>query len=224
MSKPRKPPKHRFRRPRLSAAVLAGIDAITDGNPELRAALVASVPALDGAFLAAFTTVPPHVRATMTLAFRDAVMGLGDGKDCDYHPQVKAATVRYLAIGRSEYSQIVTAPTGDGSFVGFTIVCPSCDRLPTRELVRRMVKQHAAVLRQSAEQPCRRHVAFGLRIGEPGPLPRRHMLEACGDCQAMLWINQDDIDRIAPDTPLCLCRPCAIKWAETGRLEAVPTF
>jgi hypothetical protein len=222
---PRPKPKRLFKARRLPAAVVVGIDLLTAGNPELRSLLLASVPAINtDAFLTAFAIAPPHTRASMVLAFRDAVFGLRDGLPCDYCPRAKAAHVRFLSVPRSEYSRVVTPKPGQESLIGFAIVCPSCARLTEPELACRMVNGHAGALRQAAETPCRRHVVLGSRIGEAGSLPRRHALQTCEDCAAMVWTDQDETDRLAGETPLYLCRPCAGARAESGGLEAVPMF
>jgi hypothetical protein len=108
--------------------------------------------------------------------------------------------------------------------VGFAIVCPSCASMTDAELGRRLVAEHADVLLQAAETPFRRPAILGLCIGETGSLPRRHVLVECEDCRAMLWVDADETDRMAPETPLHLCRGCALKRLEAGQMEAVPIF
>jgi hypothetical protein len=40
----------------------------------------------------------------------------------------------------------------------------------------------------------------------------------------MLWIDQDQSDRLAPELPLYLCRPCSLKRVESGTIDCVPVF
>jgi len=203
---------------------VAGINAITEGNPELRAALLASLPAIgEATFLTTFAVVPVHTRASLLIAFRDAARGLHDRRPCDLC-EAQAAHVRFLSVGRSEYARVVVPKTDEAEFVGFLLACPTHASLTDRELAARMVRDHADVLRQAADTPFRRPAIFGARIGEAGSLPRRHALQECEDCHQTIWIDQDEADRIAPEAPIHLCGSCGIKRAESGRLEAVPMF
>jgi hypothetical protein len=113
---------------------------------------------------------------------------------------------------------------GQEDFVGFALVCGGCAGLTDGALVRLMVEEHSDVLSRVAESPHRRHAVIGARIGEAGSLPRRHGLEECEDCRATVWIDREESDRTAPETPLYLCRSCALERAETGRMDAVPMF
>jgi hypothetical protein len=192
MSK-RRPPKHLFRRPRLPAAIVAGIAELADGNPEMHSMLTSAMTALaDETFLTAFALVPAHTRASMLLAWQHAVAELRSAKPCDFCPEAKAAAVRFLSIARAELVQSVPLKprvgqeAGEESCVGFSLVCSRCARLTAAELGRRLVKDHAAMIQAAANTPFRRPTIIGFRIGEPGSLPRRHGLEECEECQQTL--------------------------------------
>jgi hypothetical protein len=100
--KQRNSPKRLFRRRRLPADVVRVIDRLTQDSPELRGIVTEAVAVFDSqAFWEAFVLVPPHQRAVILTALRDAALGLRDGKPCDFCPEAAARHVRFLAIGRS---------------------------------------------------------------------------------------------------------------------------
>jgi hypothetical protein len=68
-----------------------------------------------------------------------------------------------------------------------------------------------------------RPTIVGRRIGEGTPLPRRHALGGCHDCRETIWIDEDERDAIETGLEVVLlCRGCARKRFEAGRLEVVP--
>jgi hypothetical protein len=211
-----------FRHPRLDADVVREIDALTAGDPGMRSLFLECVGALQHETCQrAFAQADLHHRATMLLAWREALTALRDGKPCDFCPRVQARHVRFLAIGQGDGVGRVRPRPGQESFIGFMVVCPSCASTPDADLVRRMVAEHGDVLSRSAETPYRRPAIVGFRIGEVGELPRRHALEECEGCHETIWIDQDESDRVIGDSPAYLCCACGLEKIKSGRLECL---
>ncbi|MFI5460424.1 MAG: hypothetical protein ACHRXM_33830 [Isosphaerales bacterium] len=207
------------------AEVMRVIDSLTQDCPALRVIVAEALTVFDNeAFWEALVSIPPHQRAIVLLALRDAAWAIRDAKPCDFCLEAQARHIRFLAIDQAQYAQVITPKPDRGSFLGLAVTCCRCETATDAELGRRLVTDRPDVLRQVAETPYRRHVILGHRIGETESLGHRRVLEECGDCQAMLWVDQDESDRVAPDLPLYLCRPCSLKRAESGTIDCVPMF
>ncbi|MFI5458969.1 MAG: hypothetical protein ACHRXM_26370 [Isosphaerales bacterium] len=226
MGKKRNPPKRLFKHRPVSPLLLAGIKAVTEGDPGLRPALIEAVAAIDDAqFLAAVVRMPAFTRTTLLLAWRDAVYSLQRGDPCDLCRSAPARHIRLLGVGTGNCDWLVTpGPGREQPFIGFPTVCSHCFRLPAAELVGRLVTEHGDAIRQMATAPFRRPAILGLRIGEAGDLGRCPMLDSCTDCNETVWVDADERERMAPETPMVLCRVCGFNRFEAGQLEAVPLF
>jgi hypothetical protein len=222
--KPRPKPRRLFRHCPLSPLLLAGIEAVTAGDPKLHLALLEAVSAInDEQFLAALVRLTAFRRTTLLLAWRDAVFSLQRGDPCDLCRKAPARHARLVGIGTGQAAWLVPAREGEQGFVGFPTVCSTCFRLPAAELVDRLTAQHPGMLQRAAEA-VKRPALIGLKIGQAGDLGRRPILESCSDCAEVIWIDQSEVDRIAPEVPLHLCGACARKLFEAGQMEAVPLF
>jgi hypothetical protein len=220
--KRRTKPRRLFKQRRLPTAVVLAIDRLTADCPELRGILTEAVAVFDSqAFWEAFILVPPYQRAATLLALRDAADALRNGKPCDFC-EGKAKRIRFTAIASAEDFRDVKRPEGTASLIGFVVLCDRHFGAPESEHKRRTLDVYATGQPPLGEHPYRRPTIIGSCIGEAGTLPRRHLLEECEDCQAMVWIDQDQAERVVGEIPLFMCRGCARKRLESGRMEAVP--
>ena len=223
MGKKRTKPKRLFRQRRIPAAVVQAIDKLADGNLELRAVLDEAVAVIDShAFWDVFRSVPPHQRAVILLSLRDSAFALRDSKPCDFC-EAEAQRIRFTVIAPGEDLGGVKRPEESASLVGCTVLCDRCFGMAESKHKRRTLDVYGKVQPLLGDNPYRRHVILGSRIGEAGSLPSRHSLEECGDCEVMLWIDQDGVDQISRETPAFLCLACAQKRLEAGTMDCVPT-
>ncbi len=131
-----------------------------------------------------------------------------------------AGTVRFIsAVRRDDFPAGIAPPAADCGLMGFALVCAGCGVLGDPEFKRRWLSAVGPLTTPEGEPGGLRPVLIGQRIGEPGPLPCRHVLEDCGSCGTTLWIDRDAQDAlVGGERPLFLCRPCAA----TKELETVP--
>jgi hypothetical protein len=222
--RPNPKPKRLFRQHRIPAEVVRMIDKLTADRPELRPIVTEAVAVFDSqAFWEAFVAIPLYQRASVLLSLLDAADALKHGKSCDFC-EAKARRIRSTLITPGEDFRGVKRPEATASLIGFAVLCERHFGAPESEHKGRTLDVYAKAQPQPGGQPYRRATIVGACIGEAGNLPRRHLLEECEDCRAMMWIDQDEAERVVGETPLFICRGCAEKRLASGTMRAVPMF
>lgn len=204
--------------PAVNASLIDGL--VAHFPPDLQGVLRAALPTImTDAFRRVMAGIDTYRRASVLVAWKEAVAGLQSGRACDFCP-ANATAVRFIV---AENPRGIELAGSDNAMVGFTLLCGRCAALPDREIQRKMIDAYARSAPADGK-PFWRPTFVGQEVGAATILPRRHSLQACQDCGSTIWIDQDDAEQASDSLPIYLCIECARTRHEAGRLEVVPDF